>query len=89
MLSKQVVIETVTFSSDPAEGYAIPEVSGFGSRITCEITHTHDEEIDESITIKIGDNKFRLDTLQYLIDQVDAYRAAAKAFVEAEQIIKG
>lgn len=82
MLQKNIILETVTFCGSSDAGYQYPEISGYGDNIPCTITHHHNKDIDESVTVKIGEYMFTPETLSHVLEQVAFYKKAAKQFPE-------
>lgn len=80
MLEKKIILETVTFCGSRSEGYRYPEISGYGDDVPCIITHHHRSDVDNSVTIQIGEYLFDPKTLCRVLEQVEYYKKAAKQF---------
>lgn len=86
MLTHKDTITTVTFDGSVSENYVYPETGMYGDNVDVVIQHHHIEDIDNSVTVTIGDKMYTPAQLERILEQVCAYKAAAKAF---EQTRKG
>lgn len=81
MLTKKLIIETVTFDGSQAEDYMYPDTS-YGDEVEVVIQHHHKEDVDRSVTVRIGDLTLLPEQLEAILKQVQNYKQAAKAFIE-------
>lgn len=80
MLIHKDTITTVTFDSGSSTNYAYPETGMYGEDVEVVIQHHHNDDIDNSVTVTIGDKMYTPAQLERILVQVDAYKSAAKAF---------
>jgi hypothetical protein len=76
MLTKTVIIETVTFCGDSE----YPELSGYGDEVVCIIKHHAEGSVEGSLTISIDGKLYLPRQLEELLEYVAKYKKAAIAF---------
>lgn len=86
MLIHKDIIRTVTFDGSSNEDYAYPDTGMYGEELDVVIQHHHKEDIDESVTVTIGDKMFTPEQLERILHQVTSYKAAAKAFNDKTEL---
>lgn len=75
-------LSTVTFDGSQDSEYSYPEIGCYGDDVEVIIQHHHKEDIDASITVKIGNYMLVPDQLEKILNQVSIYKEAAKLFKE-------
>lgn len=82
MITAQTTINTVTFDGSQSEDYAYPETGCYGNELQVEITHHHKDDIEQSVTILIGEYMLVPKQLEDLLILVEKYKKSALAFKE-------
>lgn len=85
MLIHEDTITTVTFDGSVTVGYTYPDTSMYGDEIAVLIQHHHKEDVDNSVTVTIGDKMFTPEQLERVLRQVTNYKAAAKAYIVTDE----
>lgn len=70
MLTESFKLETVTYNA----GCDIPEISGYGKEVEIEISN------EDYCTVKINGELFLPGQIKHIIEQIEKYKQAVKAF---------
>ena len=79
MLKFKDFIQTVTYDGSQTEGYMYPETS-YGDDVEVCITHSHKEDVDKSVSIKVGEYWLLPEQLDWMLKKVEAYKRSVKEF---------
>lgn len=82
MIKYTGILSTVTFDGSQDSEYLYPEAGCYGEEIEVIIQHHHKEDIEGSVTVKIGDYMLVPQQLENILKRVNIYKEAAKLFKE-------
>ena len=82
MIKHTGILSTVTFDGSQDSEHSYPEIGCYGEEVDVIIQHHHKEDIEASVTVKIGEYMFVPDQLEKILKRVNIYKEAAKLFKE-------